>query len=96
MSACSMQTFNNVSRDAWNCIQDAASQYGITRSDQGQQTVSGFTVWWSYAPATQTLQIQCLDSPFFVTCGTINSQIHDAVESCLATHQLEITQVVGG
>ena len=96
MSACAMLTFNNVSAAAWKCVQDAASQYGVTRADSGQQTVNGFTVSWSYAPATQTLQIQCLDSPFFVGCSTINSHIHDAVESCLNNHQLELGPMVKG
>jgi hypothetical protein len=90
MSACAMLTFNNISTDTWRCIQEAASQYGITGSDSGQQTVNGFTVAWSFVAATQTLQIQCLDSPFFVGCSTINSHIHDAVENCLSNHQLEL------
>jgi hypothetical protein len=94
MSACAKLTFNNVSPDAWKCVQDAAAQYGITRADSGQQEVNGFTVAWSYTAATQSLEIQCLDSPFFVGCGTINSHIHDAVEQCMANHQLEIAPMV--
>jgi hypothetical protein len=94
MSACAMLTFNNVSTAAWQCIQEAASQYGITGADSGQQTVSGFTVAWSYTAATQTLQIQCLDSPWYASCPTINAHIHDAVETCLSNHQLELAPMV--
>lgn len=94
MSACAMLTFNNVTSDAWKCIQDAAAQYGVTGSSSGQQTVNGFTVAWSYVAATQTLQIQCTDSPFFVSCSIINSHINDAIEKCLSNHQIDVTPMV--
>jgi hypothetical protein len=94
MSACAMLTFNNVSADAWKCVQAAAAQYGVTGADAGQATVNGFTVAWSYGAAAQTLQIQCTDSPLFVSCSIINSHIHDAVEKCLAEHQIEMTGMV--
>jgi hypothetical protein len=96
MSACAMLTFNNVTSDAWKCVQAAAAQYGVTEADSGRQTVGGFTIAWSYVVAAQTLQIQCLDSPFLISCSTINSHIHDAVEKCLSDHQLEMAPMVGG
>jgi hypothetical protein len=94
MSACAMLTFNNVTPDAWKCVQTAAAQYGVTGADTGQATVNGFTVAWSYDPGAQTLQIQCTDSPWFVGCSTINSHIHDAVEKCLGDQQIEMTSMV--
>jgi hypothetical protein len=96
MSACAKQTFNNVSPAAWQCVKQAAAEYGVNGADSGQQTVSGFTVAWNYSAATQTLEIQCLDSPFFVSCSTINAHIHDAVDHCLQSHQLEVTRMVTG
>jgi hypothetical protein len=96
MSACAMLTFNNVTPDAWTCVQEAAAQYGVAGAATGQQTVNGFTVAWSYVAATQTLQIQCTDSPFFVSCSIINSHIHDAVEKCLGDHQIEMSPMVTG
>jgi hypothetical protein len=94
MSACPMLTFNNLTPGAWKCVLDAASQYGVTGADSGQQTVHGFTVEWSYNAATQTLQIQCTDSPFFVSCSTVNSHIHDVVDKCLADHQIQMAPMV--
>jgi hypothetical protein len=94
MSACAMLTFNNVTPEAWTCVQAAAAQYGITGADSGQQTANGFTVTWAYTLTTQTLQIQCTDSPIFVSCSIINSHIHDAVEKCLGDHQIEMAPMV--
>jgi hypothetical protein len=94
MSACAKLTFNNVTADAWACVQAAAAQYGVTGANSGQQTVNGFTVAWSYDAAAQTLEIQCTDSPIFVSCSIINAHIHDAVEQCLADHQIEMTPMV--
>lgn len=96
MSACAMLTFNNVTPEAWKCVQAAAAQYGVTGADSGQQTVNGFTFSWSFNRGAQTLQIQCLDSPFFVGCSTINAHIHDAVEKCLSDHQIEMAPMVPG
>ena len=96
MSACAMLAFNNMTLEAWKCVQDAAAQYGVTSADSGQQTVHGFTVAWSYDAGAQTLHIQCLDSPFFVSCATINAHINDVVEKCLADHDIALTHMVPG
>jgi hypothetical protein len=39
---------------------------------------------WNYDPASQVLTIQCTDSPFFIPCATINSQINDLVKACVS------------
>lgn len=57
MSACAMQTFNNVTRAAWQCVQAAAAKYGIVGPDSGQATGDGFTVAWSYVEDIGTLHI---------------------------------------
>jgi hypothetical protein len=96
MSACAMQTFNNVTRAAWTCVQAAAAPYGISAADSGQHSVSGFTVAWSYLEASGTLHIQCIDRPWFVSCSTINSEIHGVVDKCLADHNIAMAHMIPG
>ena len=96
MSACAMQTFNNVTRAAWTCVQEAAAQYGVGGGDAGQASSNGFSVSWSYDESTATLQIRCTDSPFFVPCSTIDSHIRDTVQPCLDRHPIDIAHTVPG
>jgi hypothetical protein len=90
-----MLTYNNVSEDAWNRILNAVAQYGITiNDDSGTKSASGFTIGWNYNRAAETLATQCLDSPFWISCSTINSHINDAVENCLNQHQIALAPIV--
>ncbi len=50
--------------------------------DQGSVSKDGITVTWDYEADSQTLTIQCTAAPFFLSCGTINSTIHNVVDSC--------------
>lgn len=83
MSACSMICFNNVTPAVWQAIVARASTYGVTiNSNNGSATVDGFTVAWNYFPSTQTGNIQCTDSPWYVPCAAINSKITTEIEGC--------------
>jgi hypothetical protein len=96
MSACAMQTFNNVNQVAWQSAKQAvAAKFGVQiTTDFGNISSDGFTVHWNYDPATGTLSIQCTDSPFFIPCSAINSEIHDMVESTLNQHNIAMTHMV--
>jgi len=95
MSACAMLTYNNVTSNAWNCGVAKARSYGVTISgNSGSASSSGFTVAWNYNPDNQTLSLQCTDSPWYVPCSIINSQINTAVEQCLDQHQVVLTSMV--
>jgi len=85
MSACEMQTFNNVTLAAWQSAKQAAmTRFGIQiTADVGTASADGFIVYWSYDAPTETLSIQCLDSPIFISCLAINSEIHQMVERTL-------------
>ncbi len=84
MGSCAKQTFSNVTPGQFTCIcQQIESQFGLTLpGDSGQITQSGFTVEWDYNRQTQEFDVQCLDSPIFVSCGRINQGIHDVVDGC--------------
>ena len=92
MAACAMLSYNNVSEDAWNCILNAVAQFGVTpNGDAGTASSNGFTVSWNYDRTAGTLSLQSLDSPFWISCSTINSHINDVVESCLSQHRIEMS-----
>jgi hypothetical protein len=84
MGSCPKQTFSNVTPGQFTCIcQQIESLLGLTLpGDSGQIAQSGFTVEWGYNRQTQEFDVQCLDSPMFVSCGRINQAIHDLVDGC--------------
>lgn len=84
MSQCAAQVFDGVSPEQFACLQGKASEQGIQMAgDQGSASKDGITVTWDYEADSQTLTIQCTASPFYLSCGTINSTIHNFVDSCL-------------
>ena len=86
MSACAVQTFQAVTQAHFDCLVQKASGWGIIVSGiEGQSSKDGITVRWKFDAASQTLELQCLDSPFFLSCGLINNRIHDLVDSCVTT-----------
>lgn len=83
MSACATQTFQAITQARFDCLVHQAVGLGIAISGmEGQASKDGITVRWKFDPASQTLELQCLDSPFFLSCGLINSRIHDLVDGC--------------
>lgn len=84
--ACDAQTFAGITPHQFACIAQKAQQAtGIVISgNSGTASQSGVTIGWNYDPASQALAIQCTDSPFFIPCATINSQIKDLVKACVS------------
>ncbi len=79
--ACPPQIFDNVSAQAWDCLQRAvADKLGVAVSgDGGQASKMGVTIGWNYDAANQRLTLTCLNKPFIVSCDYVNGQIADAV-----------------
>jgi hypothetical protein len=96
MSACAMQTYNNVTQAAWQSAKQAvAAKFGVQiTTESGNASSDGFTVHWRYDAATQTLSIQCTDSPFLVPCSAINAEINNMVEATLNQHNIAMTRMV--
>jgi len=83
MSQCAAQVFTGVSPQKFACLQGKAATQGIAiNGDQGSASKDGITVAWNYEAGSETLTIQCTSAPFFLNCGTINSTIHNLVDSC--------------
>jgi hypothetical protein len=96
MAACAMLSYNGVSPEAWQTIQNATSQYGISvETDSGTAAKEGFTITWNYERQAGNLSIQCINSPWFINCSTINSHINDAVEACLKQNNIEMADMIG-
>jgi hypothetical protein len=84
MASCDKQTFPNITPEQFTCIcQQIKSKFGVTLpADSGQITQGGFTVEWNYDSDAQEFAVQCLDSPFFVSCDMINQSIQTLVGGC--------------
>ncbi len=83
MAACATQTFSGVTQARFECLVEKANAAGISISgNSGQASQNGIAIRWLFDPAAQTLELQCMDSPFFISCGMLNSRIHDLVDSC--------------
>lgn len=81
--ACPNQTFTNVSQTQFDRLAEKAKTAGIMIDGQtGQASANGVTVRWNFDEATQTLEIQCTDSPFFLPCHIIDAKLREIVESC--------------
>jgi hypothetical protein len=91
-----MQTYNNVTQAAWTAAKQAvAAKFGMQiTADSGSASSEGFTVHWDYHAETQTLTIQCTDSPFWAPCSIINSEINNMVEATLNQHNIAMTHMV--
>ena len=83
MSACATQTFENLTQARFDCLVQKAASSGIVISgNEGQASKEGITLRWKFDPASQTLELQCMNEPVFFSCGDINGKIHDIVDSC--------------
>jgi hypothetical protein len=83
MSSCATQTFTAITQARFDCLVQKAQSQGITISgNSGEATRDSITIRWAFDPAAQTLELQCTSAPFFLTCGTINHEVHDIVDAC--------------
>jgi hypothetical protein len=94
MTACAMQTFNNVTPSAWQSIKQAVAGYDIEiTTDSGTATKDGLTIEWNHSEQNGLLSIQCLAYPWPANCSYVNGKIHDAIEACLAPHNIAVTRM---
>ena len=81
--SCPELNYSDVSTAAWQRCKAAVGQYVQVNTDQGEASARGVTIKWNYAAAAQTLSLQCLSKPFFVSCDYVNGELDKAVKSCL-------------
>jgi hypothetical protein len=81
MADCATQTFTSITQDKFDQLLVAAQAQGINiAGNNGSASQDGITISWNFDPGQQILSIQCTSAPFFVSCGAINSKIHDLVD----------------
>jgi hypothetical protein len=83
MAACPALKFDNFKQARFDCLVEKAHSAGITISGHaGEATRSGVTVRWHFDPAAGTLQLHCIDLPFFLSCDLINGQLQSMIARC--------------
>ena len=83
MTSCATQIFSQVTTEQFACLTEKAKSAGIDIvGNTGKASRDGIEIGWTYDPVGKVLSIQCTSAPFFVSCGTINSKIHDLVDGC--------------
>ena len=83
MAACATQTFTGITQSRFDCLVQKAQAAGIAISgNSGVASQDGITIRWQFDPGAQTLELQCTGTPFFLSCGTINGEIHNIVDEC--------------
>lgn len=81
MSVCAAQTFNDITPEKWLALQARAAQNNINLTgDSGQTAQQGFTFSWQYDAASATLTIQCMEHPFWASCGSVNERVHGLID----------------
>lgn len=82
--ACDSLVYSGVGESKWATVKDAVRRkYGIRiDSAQGAASRRGFTLKWAYESHHETLRIQCLRKPFFVSCGRVNRRIQQMAQEC--------------
>ena len=75
MSVCATQTFQAITQGRFDCLVQKAGGWGVTISGiEGQTSKDGITVRWKFDPSNQTLELQCLDSPFSSRVGLLTTR----------------------
>ena len=88
LAKCVPQTFPNFTAECIQALLVKVRAEGVGTEGkaggqlQGTAAKAGFEITWAYAPAVESLTIQCTSSPFLVPCGLINAQITSWVMAC--------------
>jgi hypothetical protein len=77
MMACKLQTFKNVTPAVFaDMISKAKDATGVAiAGNAGEATADKFTLSWTYDPASQVLEIQCLAHPAIDPDFAVQSRI---------------------
>ena len=83
MAHCEEQGFSGVTSEHFGMFLAKAEELGIPglagKGNSGEASRAGVTIRWEFKPETNTLTVQCTDSPMLLPCTLINSKIREAV-----------------
>jgi hypothetical protein len=80
-----IQSFAPFPQDRWQRLKAALhAQAGLDISDdKGTAEGHGIKLSYAYDPIGQTLTLQTLDKPFYLSEAVVDQKIHDFVEQCV-------------
>ncbi len=81
MAACRPVVFNNVKREHFLAVRARIRAQADVQvlGDTGTAAGNGITAKWEYDEPSQTLTIQCLTKPFWISEGIVAAGIRDLV-----------------
>ena len=91
MAKCETLTFYNFTDDCIQALRKRVQSEGVEGTSlpagttSGTASRAGFDIAWAYEQVTQTLTVECTNSPFLVPCKIINAQISSWIASCYPT-----------
>jgi hypothetical protein len=84
MGPCEELVFHDVSPAHYEKLVAKSHAVGIDLSGtSGGALRHGVEVIWSYDPSTGRLMIQCIQTPFYLSCQDVNQRIHNVVTESL-------------
>ena len=80
MSHCPEIVLSEITAEKYQSLLATAKAQGLDLSGEtGSTTFQGMDFTWTYAPAAQSLAIQCTNKPIFVPCSMIESRLRSLV-----------------
>jgi hypothetical protein len=95
MGKCAPQTFLNFTSECIQALRAKVQTVGVNpeeavgRKTSGTASRAGLQIEWTYDPASQTLTIQSVASPFYAPCTLITAQIETWVSACYPSRPQE-------
>ena len=81
--ACDTTTFSNVQPDTFACMKTKLQGYGISVPPGNSGVLSGHGIVGNFIwDGESKLTVQITQKPFFVSCGTADSEIEKFVKEC--------------
>lgn len=75
---CDPITFANISPSNWATIEAQAKFQSVDiETSQGTEMIGPASMKWDYEESTQTLTVQCLSKPWYISCNEVNLKIRE-------------------
>ena len=82
MSSVSRLSFRGITRAVFARLRRKAAKHGIpVRHPRGEAVRNGVVIQWNYDPTAETLEVECVRTPFWIAPDTINTKLTEEIES---------------
>ena len=70
-----------MTQDRFDALAERGRASGIAiNGNSGSAVKDGITVRWLYDADAETLELQCMDLPFFIPCAVVMAKIRELVD----------------